>query len=552
MATDWTPDRWARVMAGVEEQDELTHVDLPAAMSGLRRRLGSGTDMTVEALALAREAAVRASLGPVRPAHLTAAAVLCDGCVADVKDAADRSMAAALAACVYAVRHSDVHVVTGLQPADRDFERFTLMYDRLGLRAALLADRSTPEERKEAYGADVLYSPAYELCYDYVRDHLAWQVDEYVQRGRQVAILDGIDGILIQHGRSPAVVSRTESRPDQYRDSRERVPYLRPGEHFHVSGRQARLTPRGLDHLGLDHGVHPLTLIRRRRVEEALAAAHCYHVNRDYTVRKGAVVGDVPAEIRHALEAKEGLEITDETQTLGEILPWDYYRTYDTLVGLSPTAGPHASMLDALAGATVVMITHDDDVLPAPDGPTARSARQWIADLLEFTEVRRIQRDTIYARRRAALHGEDGDWVPGTLDSVVDRYVAMFHPDAHGLHRHLHDLYPTRLTEDDLTGEREQVIERVRTDAQAALRRRRHDLGEDLAAEVARRVWISVTDRAWQEHLIALEYLSVGFVPEPSQDPRAHYKDLAARLFYDTVERIREDSMGFLFNLDVT
>ncbi|TMR14999.1 hypothetical protein ETD85_56420 [Nonomuraea zeae] len=181
-----------------------------------------------------------------------------------------------------------------------------------------------------------------------------------------------------------------------------------------------------------------------------------------------------------------------------------------------------------------------------------RSLRQWVADMLEFTDVRRRHRAAIYASRRAFLAGQDDDWAGRTLASVVGGYVAARHPDARALHKDLDDLYSTPLTADDLTGDRAQVLARVHADARAALARRRSDLGDEVAAELTRRVAIVVTDRVWREHLIALEYLSYWLTGDDPQSPRARYHQRAAALYDATVREIHESAMGYLFKLDVT
>ncbi|WP_248965885.1 hypothetical protein [Sphaerisporangium perillae] len=550
------------MLAGVEERGELNDLDLPAAMAGLRGRLAAGETpavTTAEALALAREAARRAEIGAVQPVHIVAAAVLCNGWVGDTKDSEDRSIAAALAACVYALQWPDVHMVTRHQSTAQDHERFAAMYDRLGLRTALITQGSPHEERGYAYAADVLYSDVYELCNDYVRDNIAWDLDECVQAGHGVAILDKIDDILVQQGRSPAIVSGRSSEADRRRWFCERVQSLRPGEHFEISERRAHLTPLGLDRLDMDDALTASTLVRRRMAEEALTAAHCFHLNRDYTIRDGAVFGKVPQGVRHALEAKEEIEIGDERQTLGEILPWDYYRGYEILVGLSPTARLTAPILDELAGATVVTIPQHGSPLPAlvrpeqaKDSGMERALRQQVADMLEFTDVQRGHRKGVYSLRRAMLECQDpGGWVRSTLESVVEHYVAAGYRDSRMLRWTLDRLYSTRLTEADLTGQKETVLGLVLADARTAYERRWRELGDELAPELARRVVVSVTDRVWREHLIALDYLPQVVDADSPRVFRDRYHQQATHLYDATIYRISEESIGYLFHLDV-
>jgi preprotein translocase subunit SecA len=456
---------------------------------------------------------------------------------------------------VLAVRHADVHVITRLPPEAAEFGRFAPMYEQLGLRAALLTDGEW-EVRKAAYTADVVYSGTYEPCYDYVRDNLAWDPQECVQRGRRVVILDRIDDILLRQGRAPAVIGDTVDESARCREFQEQVRPLRREVDFEVSGRLARLTPRGLRRLGLDDVPAPSALVRRRMAEAALAAAHCFHRGERYTVRDGVVAGQVPEGVRQALEAKEGVAVTGVRHTLGEILPWDYYRDYDTLVGLSPTAAVAAPALDELAGTAVVevkngappvLVGSDQD----RDSPMSRFLRQWVAEMLEFTDVRRRHREAMHDYRRTFLTGRDDDFAARTLDSVVSGYVAARHPDAHGLHKDLSELYATPLTEDDLTGEKEQVLARVHADARAALERRWRDLGAGFAADLARRVTVIVIDRVWREHLIALDYLSCRLTEDDPRDVRARYHRRAAALYDATVHQIHEHAMGYLFNLHV-
>ncbi|GAA3583916.1 hypothetical protein GCM10022419_077120 [Nonomuraea rosea] len=539
------------MLAGVAERGELGDTDLRTAMAELR----SGHPAPGAALALAREAACRAGLGPVLPEHLAAAAALCCGCVVDMKDGRGRSIAAALAACCYAVRHADVHVITRLPPEAAEFGRFAPMYEQLGLRAALLTDGEW-EVRKAAYTADVVYSGTYEPCYDYVRDNLAWDPQECVQRGRRVAILDRIDDILLRQGRAPAVIGDTVDESARCREFQEQIRPLRREVDFEVSGRLARLTPRGLRRLGLDDVPAPSSLVRRRMAEAALAAAHCFHRGEHYTVRDGVLAGQVPEGVRQALEAKEGVAVTGVRHTLGEILPWDYYRDYDTLVGLSPTAAVAAPALDELAGTAVVEVRNGAPPVlvgsnQATDGTMSRFLRQWVAEMLEFTDVRRRHREAMHDYRRTFLTGRDDDFAGRTLDSVVSGYVAARHPDAHGLHQDLSELYATPLTEDDLTGEKEQVLARVHADARAALERRWRDLGAEFAADLARRVTVIVIDRVWGEHLIALDYLSCRLTEDDPRDVRARYHRRAAALYDATVHQIHEHAMGYLFNLHV-
>ena len=359
-----------------------------------RREIDGALDALLpEAFAAVREA-MRRSLGKRHyDVQLMGGVVLHRGAIAEMKTGEGKTFVAPLAAYLNALAGRGVHVVTvNDYLAKRDAQWIGEVFHLLGMsvgsiqhEAAFRFDPDFPQTderlrnlrpvpRVEAYAADVTYGTNNEFGFDYLRDNLVVDLAQRVQRGHFFSIVDEVDNILIDEARTPLIISgQAEQSVDKYVQFAQLVPRLRAEEDYILDEKfkQVAITEAGTEKmerwLGIDN-MFDNDFSLARHLEQALKAEVLYHRDRDYVVKDGEVVivdeftgrlmpGRRWSEGLHqAVEAKEGVNIQHESQTLATITFQNYFRMYDKLAGMTGTAETEAEEFSKIYELEVVVI----------------------------------------------------------------------------------------------------------------------------------------------------------------------------------------------------
>ncbi len=379
--------RVAAINAMEPELRALGDEGLRARTDILRARVAGGEtldDVLVPAFATVREAA-RRTLGLRHfDVQLLGGMVLHDGAIAEMRTGEGKTLVSTLAVYLAALAGQGVHVVTVNEYlARRDAEEMGRVHRFLGLTVGVIAHGIAPAERKAAYAADVTYGTNNEFGFDYLRDNMAFDTASTVQRGHACAILDEVDSILIDEARTPLIISGPAEGGGVLCIQMDMLArQLRP-VHVEVDEkrRSATLTEAGEDEAesilgsmgfledGSPYDEANATVVQHLR--QALLARNLYHRDRDYVVRDGEVViVDVGSGrmmpgrrysdgLHQAIEAKEGVQVKDETMTLASITFQNYFRLYGRLSGMTGTASTEANEFGSTYGLDVVPVpTH--------------------------------------------------------------------------------------------------------------------------------------------------------------------------------------------------
>jgi len=397
------------VNALAAEIKKLSDQELAAKTHEFKARLKEGEtldDLLPEAFAVVREVAER-KVG-LRPydVQVLGAVVLHQRRIAEMKTGEGKTLVATMPAYLNALV-GKVHIVTvNDYLAKRDREWMGPIYEHLGLRVGLLQEGMSIEERKRAYECDIIYGTNTQFGFDYLRDNLAISWDQRVQTGLDYAIVDEIDNILIDEARTPLIISGSTSESAKlYKQFAKFAPRFRKDRDFEVDekARRVHLTEEGVrraeELLGVDNIYAPQHIELLHHLELALRARHLYRKDVDYIVKDGRVVivdeftGRLMEDRRYseglhqALEAREGMEIRRETQTLAQITLQHYFRLYKGLAGMTGTAATEEEEFKEIYGLDVVVIpTHKPMIrkdLPDVLFKTEREKFNAIADEVE-------------------------------------------------------------------------------------------------------------------------------------------------------------------------
>lgn len=377
------------------EIQALSDEALKAQTQALRDRHQQGEsldELLPEAFACVREAAVRTLGLRHYDVQLIGGMVLHQGKIAEMKTGEGKTLMSTLAVYLNTIADQGVHVVTvNDYLAKRDAAWMKPVYGALGLTVGVAVPGMSPEEKRAAYACDVTYATNNELGFDYLRDNMAFSVEHRVQRGQAFAIVDEVDSILIDEARTPLVISGpADEGPELYVKINRIVPKLEKQEEEDGPGdfsldeksRQVYLTEDGmakveglLAQAGLledeDSLYNANNLGLVHTLNASLRAHHLFHKDVDYIVKDGEVVivdeftgrtlaGRRWSEGLHqAVEAKEGVPIQRENQTLASITFQNYFRLYKKLAGMTGTADTEAYEFQTIYGLEVVVIpTH--------------------------------------------------------------------------------------------------------------------------------------------------------------------------------------------------
>ncbi len=369
------------------EISALSDDDLKAKTEEFRSRLDNGEtldSLLVEAFAVVREAAIRTLGQRHYDVQLIGGIVLHEGKISEMKTGEGKTLVSTLAGYLNALPGKGVHIVTvNDYLATRDSEWMGQIYRFLGMSVGCIIPNIPDEARKAAYACDVTYATNNELGFDYLRDNMKFHPDAMAQRGQHYAIVDEVDSILVDEARTPLIISGpTEDKSDLYVSINKIIPEL-VEEDYEVDekSRNISLTEEGMEHLeevlkraGLietdnlyDYGNVAVV----HHVNQALKAHKLFNAEKEYIVKDGSIVlideftgrmmeGRRLSEGLHqAIEAKEGVDIRTENQTLASVTFQNYFRLYEKLAGMTGTAATEAAEFGDIYGLGVIEIpTH--------------------------------------------------------------------------------------------------------------------------------------------------------------------------------------------------
>ena len=369
----------ARINALEPDMQALADEDFARRMGEYRQAVQDGEktldELLPEVFALVREASRRVLGMRHYDVQLIGGMVLHKGKIAEMKTGEGKTLVATLPVALNALSGKGVHVVTvNDYLARRDAEWMGKLYGFLGLTTGIIVHGLDDEERKAAYAADITYGTNNEFGFDYLRDNMKFYAEQLVQRGHSFAIVDEVDSILIDEARTPLIISGpSDEDVSAYRIMDGVVRQLGP-EHYTVDekARTAMLTEEGVirceELLKLDNLFDPVNVTAQHGILQSLKAHHIFKRDKDYMVVDGQVVivdefTGRPMEgrrysdgLHQALEAKEGVTVAAENQTLAAITFQNYFRLYDKLSGMTGTADTEAVEFQQIYGLEVVSI----------------------------------------------------------------------------------------------------------------------------------------------------------------------------------------------------
>jgi len=406
-------DSHVRAINDLEDEfEKLSEDKLKAKTEEFKQRLAQGEtedDIMYEAFATVREAAKRV-LG-MRPfdVQLIGGVVLHKGRIAEMKTGEGKTLMATMPVYLNALSGKGVHVVTvNDYLASRDAEWMSKVYNYLGLTVDCITGDTQDHERKAAYAADITYGTNNEFGFDYLRDNMKYRLEDMVQRPFNFAIVDEVDSILIDEARTPLIISGpSESAAELYVQVNKVIPLL-TSEDYELDEKMKTVTftDEGVEHveeLLKEHGIltegnlydaHNISLVHH--ANQALRAHKLFERDTAYIVKEDKVViideftgrmmeGRRFSEGLHqALEAKEGVNIQNENQTLASITFQNYFRMYPKLSGMTGTAITEATefmeiySLGAVAIPTnvpIARIDHEDQIYKSFDEKVAAIVR---------------------------------------------------------------------------------------------------------------------------------------------------------------------------------
>lgn len=354
---------------------------LKGAFSELKESVLSGSssldDVLADSFAITREASVRTLKMRHFDVQLIGGVVLHEGRIAEMKTGEGKTLVATLPIVLNAITGKGVHLVTvNDYLASRDGNEMRPLYEFLGFSVGVIEENMhNPSIKREVYNADITYGTNNEFGFDYLRDNMSYSKEHMVQRGHNFVIVDEVDSILIDEARTPLIISGPTNRTLQdFADANKIALQLVKDEHFSVDEKDkvVLLSEEGITRaeelFKVENLYSPENASLSHILDQALKANYLFERDVDYVVNNGEVVivdeftgrlseGRRYSEGLHqALEAKEGVEIKEETQTLADITFQNYFRMYDKLAGMTGTAQTEASEFDQIYSLDVISI----------------------------------------------------------------------------------------------------------------------------------------------------------------------------------------------------
>jgi preprotein translocase subunit SecA len=416
--------------AGVQS---LSDAELAARTVHFREQLAAGKtvdDLLPEAFAVVREASRRVLGLRHFDVQLIGGMVLHEGNIAEMRTGEGKTLVATLPAYLNALPGKGTHIVTVNEYlASRDAEWMGPIYQFLGMSVGVVKAGQTAEEKRASYGADITYGTNNEFGFDYLRDNLSFRLEDRMQRTLHYAIVDEVDSILIDEARTPLIISGpAEESTELYTRINEIVPRLRRQEAEEGEGdywadektKQAYLSDAGherVEELFLQVGLlsegqslyDPGNIRLMHHLNAALRAHALYRKDVEYLVRNGEVIivdeftgRTMPGRrwsdgLHQAVEAKEGVRVREENQTVASITFQNYFRMYGKLAGMTGTADTEAFEFQQIYGLEVVVIpTHKPMVRDdAPDLVYLNQKDKYEAIIEDIRECARKQQPVL-------------------------------------------------------------------------------------------------------------------------------------------------------------
>jgi preprotein translocase subunit SecA len=408
----------------------LSDAELEGKTEEFRGRFSGGetlAQLLPEAFAVAREMSRRVLGMRHFDAQLVGGIVLHEGKIAEMRTGEGKTLAATLPVYLNALSGKPVHVVTvNDYLAARDAGWMGILYNALGLTVGVVASGMEHEKRKNAYCADVTYGTNNEFGFDYLRDNMCFSSDQQVQRGQDFAIIDEVDSILIDEARTPLIISGpADDKTDLYMRMNTLIAPLKrqleedgEGDYFlDEKSRQVYLTEKG--HINVEDFLVKDNLLQVddslyssanisliHHVYAAIRAHNLFQKDVDYVVQGGEIVivdeftgRTMPGRrwsegLHQAVEAKEGLSIKEENQTLASITYQNYFRLYQNLSGMTGTADTEAYEFQEIYSLEVVVIPTNKKMVREDHGDLVYlTAREKFLSIVEDVEdcVKRLQ-----------------------------------------------------------------------------------------------------------------------------------------------------------------
>ena len=350
-----------KVVALDEEYQKKTDKQLKATTDKLKKRLDEGEsldDLIPDAFALVREAAYRTIGEKPFYTQILGALAIHFGNISEMKTGEGKTLTCVMPAYLNALTGKGVHVVTVNEYlAGRDASWMGQIFEFLGMSVAVNLREMSPKEKKDAYNCDILYSTNNELGFDYLRDNMVVRKEDRVQRPLNFAIIDEVDSVLIDEARTPLIISGGVMKSaDLYKSSDRFVKTLRENEDYTIDEKtkDITLTDNGTEKAERSFRIKNLYDIEHsalvHHINQALKANYTMHNDVDYVVQDGKVVivdqftgrlmpGRAFSDGLHqAIEAKENVQVQEETKTLATITFQNYFRMYEKLSGMTGTA----------------------------------------------------------------------------------------------------------------------------------------------------------------------------------------------------------------------
>lgn len=422
-----------KINALEKEMQALADAEIPSRFAGYREEVAGGRELDSllpEVFALTREASRRVLGMRHFDVQLMGGMILHQGKIAEMKTGEGKTLVATLPVVLNALSGRGVHVVTvNDYLAKRDAAWMGQLYTFMGLSVGVIVHGLSDAERQEAYGADVTYGTNNEFGFDYLRDNMKFYKHQLVQRPLNFAIVDEVDSILIDEARTPLIISGPgEKSTSLYGRVNSIIPKLDRDEHFTIDekARTVVLTDEGVAHceeiLGVTNLFDPANITLQHHILQALRAHYLFTLDDHYIVKDGQVVivdeftgRLMPGRrfsdgLHQALEAKEGVKVEAENQTLASITFQNFFRMYEKLAGMTGTADTEAVEFQQIYGLEVVV---------AP--PNKQMVRKDFPDVILKTQAEKF---VAIVEEIKSLHAKGQPVLVGTTSIEKSEYIA--------------------------------------------------------------------------------------------------------------------------------
>ncbi|QCT94743.1 preprotein translocase subunit SecA [Caminibacter mediatlanticus TB-2] len=383
-----------------------------------------------DVFAMTREASKRVLGMRHYDVQLVGGMVLHEGKIAEMKTGEGKTLVATLPVVLNAILGKGVHVVTvNDYLAQRDASEMGKLYEFFGLSTGVVVSGMEEYERKKAYECDVTYGTNSEFGFDYLRDNMVFDINDKVQRGHYYAIVDEVDSILIDEARTPLIISGPANKTvENYIKADKVAKQLEVDKHFTIDekDRVVLLTEEGIkkaeELFGVENLYTPENAILAHHLDQALKANYLFKEGKDYIVRKGEIliVDEFTGRIaegrrfseglHQALEAKEGVEIQEESQTFADITYQNYFRMYEKLAGMTGTAQTEATEFLEIYGLEVISIPTNKPI-----------ARKDLNDVVYKTEEEKFE---AVVKKVKELHKKGQPVLIGTTSVQKSEYLS--------------------------------------------------------------------------------------------------------------------------------